>query len=103
MAAGGQGNKTADSQPSTRKTTKKRAQEYGPFGDYQFVTTPTGEFAVPHGQVLSFAAIEVFDKETGQLGKKLVPEYRDASQAEMKKANQEIARLMEAANEEDDE
>jgi hypothetical protein len=103
MAAGGQTDKTADAQPTARKTTKKRAQEYGPFGDYQFVTTPTGEFGVPHGQVLSFGSISVMDKDTGQMVKRLVPEYRQANDKEMKKANEELKNLVAALDEEDDE
>ena len=102
MAAGGQGDKTADAQPATRTTKKKRSQEWGPFSDYTFVQAPTGEFAVPRGQVLSFGAVSVMNKETGQMEKKLVPEYRQATDAEMKKADETYAKMIEALDEEDE-
>lgn len=98
-----QQDKPADQIATTRKTTKKRKQEYGPFAKYQFVTAPTGEFAVPKGQVLSFGAVKVLNKETGQMVKKLVPEYRNATKAEMKKAETEYANLMAALDEDEDE
>jgi hypothetical protein len=103
MAVGGQTDKTGDSRPTARKAKKKRAQEWGPFVDYMFVQTPTGEFAVPQGEVLSFGAVEVLNKETMQLEKKLVPEYRQASGAEIKKAYADNLSMLEALNEEDDE
>jgi hypothetical protein len=102
MAAGGQSDKTQDARSTTRKTKKVRKVEYGPFGDYTFVATPTGEFAVPHGQVLSFGAVRVIDKATGQLVKKLVPEYRKATDKEMAKANTEYSEMMAALDEEEE-
>jgi len=95
--------KPADQVATTRKTTKKRAQEWGPYAKYQFVVTPTGEFAVAKGQVLSFGAIRVLNKETGQMEKKLIPEYRDATKTEMKKAETEYVNLMAALDEDEDE
>lgn len=98
-----QQDKPADQVATTRTTTKKRKQEWGPFAKYQFVVAPTGEFAVPKGQVLSFGAISVLNKETGRMEKKLVPEYRNATKAEMKKAETEYVDLMAALNEDEDE
>lgn len=101
MAAGGQADKTADAQPKARKTAKKRSQEWGPFLDYTFVQAPTGEFGVPQGEVLSFGTVEVMNKETFQMEKKLVPEYRDGTKAELKKAKDDYAGMMEALSEDD--
>lgn len=98
-----QQDKPADQIATTRKTTKKRKLEYGPFARYQFVTTPTGEFAVPKGQVLSFGAVTVLDKATSQMVKKLVPEYRDANEKEIEKAQKEYDDLMAALKEDETE
>ncbi len=103
MSATKQQDKPADQIATTRKTTKKRKQEWGPFAKYQFVAAPTGEFAVPKGQVLSFGAVKVLNKDTGQMEKRLVPEYRDATPKEMEKAETEYANLMAALDEDEDE
>ena len=39
-------------QKKERQTSQRRQTSWGPFDDYEFVTTPYGEYGVPAGKVL---------------------------------------------------
>lgn len=57
-------------------------REWGPYPSYELTTTPFGEYAVEVGQVLSFVAVQRFNKKEGRIEMAPVPVYRDATEEE---------------------
>ena len=51
---------------------------WGPYPQYMWVTTPSGEYAVPYGKLLRLEQRMVFDKKEGMEVMRTFPMYEDA-------------------------
>jgi hypothetical protein len=61
-------------------------REWGPFYDYQFVTTEFGEVGVPSKKVLYYKMTDMLDPTTRQRTRLAMPYYRDALETEIEEA-----------------
>jgi hypothetical protein len=59
----------------------------GPFPEYTLVNSPFGEHAVPAFKILSFRIAQRINRKSLQEEEYAIPQYRDATEAELKAFN----------------